>query len=151
MSQGEVEETSRGQISQLNIYQLLSASPQVIYPSGLNGHDKPIITTLPEPLSSSKSVIANEHSYLEIDISSKREWDTKALLIGEASIILKTAPPKSSPEPKCSMSTEVDNLLDSSNGRHIQLQIQTILPREDCHSCSHHVSTLQVRSHHSTS
>ena len=40
---------------------------------------------------------------------------------------------------------------NSSNGRHIQLQIWTILPREDHHSCSHHISTLQVRSHHSTS
>ena len=111
LSQGEVEETSRGQISQLNICQLLSTGPQVIYPSGLNGYDKPIITTLPEPLSSSKSVIANEHSYLEIDISFKRKSDTKALLIGKASIILKTAPPKSSPEPKCSIATEVDYLL----------------------------------------
>ena len=110
LCQGEAE-TSMGQISQLDICQLFSASPQVIYPSGLNGQDKPIITTLPEPLSSSKCIIANEHSYLEIDISFKRESDTKALLIGEASIILKTAPPKSSPEPKCSMATEVDNLL----------------------------------------
>ena len=111
LSQGEVEETLRGWISQLNIHQLLSTGPQVIYPSSLNGHDKPIITTLPEPLSSSKSIITNEHFYLEIDISFKRELDTKALLIGEASIILKTTPPKSSPEPKCSMATEVDNLL----------------------------------------
>ena len=111
LSQGEVEETSRGQISQLDICQLLSAGPQVIYPSSLNGHDKHIITTLPEPLSSGKSIIANEHSYLEIDISFKRELDTKALLIGKASVILKTTPPKSSPEPKCSMATEVDNLL----------------------------------------
>ena len=100
-----------GQTRHLDICQLLSASPQVIYPSSLNRHDKPVITTLPEPLSSGKSIITNEHSYLEIDISFKRELDTKALLIGEASIILKTAPPKSSPEPKCSMATEVDNLL----------------------------------------
>ena len=106
-----MEETSSGQISQLNICQLLSTSPQVIYPSGLNGLDKPIITTLPEPLSSSKSVIANEHSYLEIDISVKMELDTKALLLGKASVIPKTVPPKSSPEPKCSMATEVDSFL----------------------------------------
>ena len=110
-SQGEVEETSSGWISQLNICQLLSASPQVIYPSSLNRHDKSIITTLPEPLSSGKSIITNEHYYLEIDISFKRESDTKALLIGEASIILKTIPPKSFPEPKCSLAAEVDNLL----------------------------------------
>ena len=42
------EETSSGWISQLNIHQLLSAGPQVVYPSGLNRHDEPIITTLPE-------------------------------------------------------------------------------------------------------
>ena len=111
LSQGEAEETSRGQISQLNIHQLLPTSPQVIYTSSLNGQDKPVITTLPEPLSSSKSVIANEHSYLEINISFKRELDTKALLIGKASIIPETALPKSSPEPKCSMAAEVDKLL----------------------------------------
>ena len=79
-----------------------------------------IITTLPEPLTSGKSIIANKHSYLEIDISPKREPDTKDLLIGEASIILEAIPPKSSPEPKCSMAAEVDNLLtqamaDTSN------------------------------------
>ena len=100
-----------GGSAKLNICQLLSASSQVIYPYSLDGHDKPIITTLPEPLSCSKSIIANEHSYLEIDITFKRESDTKALLIGEVSIILKTAPPKSSPEHKCSMAAEVNNLL----------------------------------------
>ena len=52
LSKGEAEEASSGWISQLNIHQLLSAGPQVIYPSSLNGHDEPIITTLPEPLSS---------------------------------------------------------------------------------------------------
>ena len=111
LSQGEAEETSSGWISQLNICQLLSAGPQVIYPSSLNRHGKPIITTLPEPLSSSKSIITKEHSYLEIDIPFERESDTEALLIGEASIILRTIPPKSSPEPKCSLAAEVDNLL----------------------------------------
>ena len=90
---------------------IISTGPKVIYPSSLNRHDKPFITTLPEPLSSGKSIITNEHSYLEIDIQFKRESDTKALLIGEASIILKTVPPKSSPEPKCSQAAEVDNLL----------------------------------------
>ena len=68
LPQGKVEETSCGQISRLDICQLLSASPQVVYPSGLNGHDEPVITTLPEPLSSSTSIIASKHPYLEIDI-----------------------------------------------------------------------------------
>ena len=61
LPQGKAEETSCGWISQLNVCQLLSASPQVVYPAGLDGHDEPIITTLPEPLSSGMSVIASEH------------------------------------------------------------------------------------------
>ena len=81
LPQGKVEETSCGWINQLNVYQLLSASPQVVYPSGLNGHDEPFITTLPEPLSSGISIIASEHPYLEIDIPPKGESDTKVLPI----------------------------------------------------------------------
>ena len=68
LPQGKVEETSCGRISQLDICQLLSTSPQVVYPLGLNRHDEPIITTLSEPLSSGISIISSEHPYLEIDI-----------------------------------------------------------------------------------
>ena len=92
LPQGKAEETSCGQISQLNVCQLLSASPQVVYPSGLNGHDEPIITTLPEPLSSSMSIIASKHPYLEINIPPNGESDTKVLPIGKASIIQTTNP-----------------------------------------------------------
>ena len=95
LPQGKAEETSCGWISQLNVYQLLSASPQVVYPSGLNGHDEPIITTLPELLSSGVSVIASKHPYLEIDIPPKGESDTKVLPIGKASIIQTTNTHKS--------------------------------------------------------
>ena len=63
---GKAEETSCGQISQLNVCQLLSASPQVVYPSGLNRHDEPIITTLPGLLSSGISITTSKHLYLEI-------------------------------------------------------------------------------------
>ena len=75
---GKAEETSCGQISQVDVHQLLSAGSQVVCPSGLNGHDEPIITTLPELHSSSISVIASEHVYLEIDIPPKEESNTKA-------------------------------------------------------------------------
>ena len=71
LPQGKVEETSCGWISQLDVCQLLSAGPPVVYPSGLNGHDEPIITTLPELLSSGISIIASQHPYLEIDIPPK--------------------------------------------------------------------------------
>ena len=68
--QEKAQETFCGQISQLKVCQLLATSPQVIYPIGLNGHDKPIITTLPDPLGSSISLIPSKHIYLEIDIPS---------------------------------------------------------------------------------
>ena len=114
LPQGKVEETSCGQISQLDVCQLLSASPQVAYPSGLNGHDEPIITTLPEPLSSIISIITSKHPYLEIDNPPKWESDTKVLPIGKASIIQTTNPPKSSPNPEGSMTAEVTHLLDQA-------------------------------------
>ena len=59
LPQGKAKETSCGWISQLDIHELLSAGPQVVYPSGLNGHDEPIITTLPELLSSAVSIITS--------------------------------------------------------------------------------------------
>ena len=70
LPQGKAEETPCGWISQLEVHQLLATSPQVIYPIGLNGHDEPIITTLPELLDNGISLIASEHVYLEIDIPS---------------------------------------------------------------------------------
>ena len=46
LPQGKVQETFCGQISQLKVYQLLATSPQVVYPTGLNEQDEPVITTL---------------------------------------------------------------------------------------------------------
>ena len=81
LPQGKVKETSCGQITQFDICQLLSASPQVVYPSGLNGHDETIITTLPELLSSGISVIASEHPYLEINIPPNGESNKRYCLL----------------------------------------------------------------------
>ena len=109
-----MEETSCGWISQLDVCQLLSTSPQVVYPSGLNGHDEPIITTLPEPLSSGTSIIAIKHLYLEINIPPKEESDTKVLPIGKVPSIQTTNSLKSLPIPEGSMTAEVDHLLDQA-------------------------------------
>ena len=116
-------ETSCGQISQLDIDQLLSTGPQVVYPSGMNGHDEPVITTLPELLSSGMSILAINHLYLEIDIPPKEESDTKAPPIGKASIIQATNPHKSPPKLEGSMTAEVKHLLD-----------QTIMEASSCES-----------------
>ena len=56
LSHRGVEATPCGQISQLEVCQLLITGPQVIYPIGLNGHDEPIITSQPEPLASGVSL-----------------------------------------------------------------------------------------------
>ena len=86
--------------------------PQVIYPIGLNGHNEPVITTLPEPLDSSISLIASEHIYLGIDIPSPpvEEPDQKMLPLKEIPTILVTSPPKS----EGSMPMEVSNLLSQA-------------------------------------
>ena len=68
--QGKAQETFGGQISQVEICQLLATGPQVVYPIGLNGHDESIITTLPDLLGSGISLIPSKHIYLEIDIPS---------------------------------------------------------------------------------
>ena len=68
LPQGKAEESSYGQIRQLEVCQLLSTSPQVVYPVGLNGDNEPVTTTLPEPLRSGASVTTNEHPYMRIDI-----------------------------------------------------------------------------------
>ena len=105
-----------GQISQLEVCQLLVASPQVIYPIGLNGCDEPIIPPLLEPLASGVSVTIGEPVYLEIDILSSpvEEPDQKVLPLGEVSTIIIAIPHKSTPpklERESSMTMEVRNLL----------------------------------------
>ena len=82
----------------------------------MNGHDEPIITTLPEPLSSGVSIIASEHLYLGIDIPSPPwgESDIKAPPIGKASPIMVPSPPKSPPKFKGSMTAEVNDLLSQA-------------------------------------
>ena len=111
--QGKVEGSPCGQISQLKVCQLLATGPQVIYPIGLNGLDEPIITTLPELLDSSISVITSKHIYLKIDIPSPpvEEPDQKVPPLGEVSTILILSPPKSPPKSEGSMTAGVSNLL----------------------------------------
>ena len=113
LPQGKVEAPSCGWISQLNVCQLLSTSPQVVYPSGLNGCDEPIITTLPEPLSRGTSIITSKHPYLEINIPPNGESDTKVLPIDEASII-QTTNLHNPPNPEGSITAEVNHLLDQA-------------------------------------
>ena len=64
----EVEESTYGWISQLEVCQLLSAGLQVVYLVGLNGSDQPVIIDLLELLHSGSSVTTDKHPHLQIDI-----------------------------------------------------------------------------------
>ena len=115
LPQRGVEATPRGQISQLEVCQLLVTGPQVIYPIGLNGHYEPVITSLPEPLASSINLTAGEPVYLEIDILPPmvEDPDQKVLSLGKVSTIVIASPHKST-LPKSgegSMTREVRDLL----------------------------------------
>ena len=68
LPQGKAEGSPYGQISQLEVHQLLSGRPQAIYPVGLNRTDEPVTTTLTEQLHSSASISTYEHPYIWIDI-----------------------------------------------------------------------------------
>ena len=94
--QGKVEGSPYGQISQLEVCQLLSARPQVIYPVGLNRTDEPVITTLPEQLHSGASVITYEHPYMRIDIppTPLEELGCPTLPVDEANTIAATNSPR---------------------------------------------------------
>ena len=113
LPQGKAEESSHGQISQLKVCQLLSAGPQVVYPTGLNGDSEPITTTLPELLSSSASITTNEHPYMRIDIPTppQEESECTALLVDKVHNIPAANSPKTSPKPRVSIAAEVDDLL----------------------------------------
>ena len=96
LPQGKAQETFCGWISQLEVCQLLATGLQVVYSIGLNGHDEPIITTLPEPLDSGISLIISEHIHLGINIPSPpvEEPDQKVPPLEDISTILVTGPPK---------------------------------------------------------
>ena len=102
-----------GQISQLEVCQLLVTGPQVIYPIGLNGHDEPLITSPPEPLASIVTLTTGKSIYLGIDIPSPtvEELDQKIPPLGKVSTTVVASPHKSPPKLEGCMTMEVRNLL----------------------------------------
>ena len=51
MMEGNTSNVPCGKICQLEVHQLLGSGSQVGYPEGLNGHQGPVVTSLPELLS----------------------------------------------------------------------------------------------------
>ena len=112
LPQRGTEMTACGRISQLEVCQLLISSQQVAYPIGLNGHEEPTITSLPESPANGISLTRGKSIYLEIDISQclAEELYQKALPMGKHSTIIITSPHKTTPlksEGEVSMTMEV--------------------------------------------
>ena len=110
LPQGKAEENSYGQISQLEVHQLLSARSQVVYPVGLNGEDEPITNTLPELLSSSASVTANKHPYMRID-NPHLPWRNQNIQLCQLTRCTPSLQLDIPPKPRVSIVAEVDDLL----------------------------------------
>ena len=74
---------------------------------------KPVITTLPELLSSGATITANEHPYMRIDIPPPplEESECTALLVDEAHTNPAANSPETPPKPRVSIVAEVDELL----------------------------------------
>ena len=112
LPQGKAE-SPYGQISQLKVCQLLSATPQVIYLVGLNGGNQSATINLPGPLHSGSSITTDEHPYIKINIpsSTPEEQDCANLPLGRVHATLAVAMPKTPWKPRVTLTAEVDNLL----------------------------------------
>ena len=109
----EKAEIPCGQISQLEVYQLLSARPQVIYLMGLNGGKQSVTINLPGPLHGGSSVTTDEHPYMKINIPSPtpKEQDGANLPLGGGHTTQTIAMPKTPWKPRVSLMAEVGELL----------------------------------------
>ena len=114
LPQGKAEESPYGQISQLEVHQLLSAGPRVIHLVGLNGGDQLVTINLPELLHSSSSITTNEHSYLRIDIPlpTPEEPEHITLPLGGVHATLAATTPKTPWKPRITLMAEVNDLLN---------------------------------------
>ena len=98
----EKAESPFGQISQLEVHQLLSARPQIVYLVGLNGGNQSITIDLPGLLHGGSSVTTDEYPYMKINIPSPtpKEHATQTI-----------ATPKTPWKPRVSLMAEVGELL----------------------------------------
>ena len=110
LPQGKAE-SPYGQISQLEVCQLLSAGLQVVYPMSLNGGSQSVTINLPAPLHSGSSVTTDEHLYLKIDIPSPEEQDGADPPLGGVHVTQAVAMSKTPWKPRVTLLAEVDDLL----------------------------------------
>ena len=119
LPEGGTNRTTCRMISQLEVCQLLQLDSQVIYPVGLNGHEIPLITTLPGSLANGRSLTGGKSVYLKVDIlqSIVGKSDQNMLPPGKCPSILTVSPFKATPpklERVVSMTMEVRELLSQA-------------------------------------
>ena len=110
----EKMESLSGQISQLEIHQLLSAGLLVMVPVELSGGEQVVTVDLPEPLCTGSSVTSNEHPFVEVNIPSPTTEDqgcTTPFLGGQHETLPATIP-KTAWQPRIALVTQVTELLD---------------------------------------
>ena len=112
LPQGKAESPC-GQISQLEVCQLLSAGLQVIYLVGLNRGDQSVTINLPGLLYGGSSVTTDEHPYMKIDIPSPtlEEQDGANLPLGRGHATQAIDMPKTPWKPRITLMAEVGELL----------------------------------------
>ena len=108
------EEIPSGQISQLKIYQLLSARLSVVFPIELNGGDQLVTIDLPKSLHTGSSVTTDEYPYIEVSIPTlvPEEQDSASLPLGGKHDTPTTTQPKTPLKPRVTLRAEVNDLID---------------------------------------
>ena len=113
LPQGKVESPS-GQISQLNIWWLLSTGPSVVFPVELNRGDQLVTIDLPKSLHAGSSVTTDEYPYIEVNIPTlvPEDQDSTSLPLGGKHYTPTTAQPKTPWKPRVTLRVEVNDLID---------------------------------------
>ena len=108
----ELMESPSGQVSQLKIYQLLSAGQSVVFPVELNGGDQAVTINLSGPLHTGTSDTNNEHPYIEVNIPlpTTEEGDCTTLPRGEQHDALTVTIPKTLWKPRVTLTGEIHEL-----------------------------------------
>ena len=68
LTEGDTSSAAYSQIGQLEVHQLLSSGPQVIYPMGLNRHEAPMVLLPPKSLAKGTTLIGGKPTYLKVSI-----------------------------------------------------------------------------------
>ena len=120
MAEGSTNNVPYGKIHQLEVCQHLSSGSWVVYPEGLNGCQVLVITTQPESLSNSMTMLKGKSTFLQVDLSQSatKEQEPNPLSLGGGLSPTPAASPTralpSKVEGQISMTMEVSELLSQA-------------------------------------